>query len=646
MKRLLLAGICTLTCIQILRAQKVTRLQSGEKGMQPLLIEFSPTDAPSYRKGTVLFINSDNFKSSTSSSALLLQSDKDELGFEHYRYQQSINGIPVENAFYMLHVKAGKILAENGRWLKDIPQNIARTALLKETAALKNALNKINGIVYKWQDAKEEALLKATTGDSTASFYPKGKLVYYASDEEPLVLHLAYKFDIYAQEPLSRQLVYVDAQTGGILGTQELIQPADKEGTATTVYSGKRTIKTSFSNGVYTLNETGRGGGISTLNLQRNTQYASAVNFTDDDNNWNNVNTPKDQYAADAHWGAEMTYDFYFQNFKRNSIDNNGFALKSYVHYSKNYFNAFWDGNVMTYGDGNITNNNKPLTSIDVCGHEITHGLISFTADLNYSKESGALNEGFCDIFGTAIEWYARPTKKDWLIGSDFYTLRSLSKPNAYSQPNTYKGIFWYTGSGDNGGVHINSGVLNYWFYLLTSGGSGRNDKAYEYNVSGIGITKAQAIAYRTLVTYLIPTSVYKDARIFSIKSAEDLFGVGSKEAIQTAKAWDAVGVTATTGYGSKSTSSNETEGIAAQIKMNKLYPNPTQNFLIAEFSDAKASSRTVAIYDLNGVLIFNKYIKTVQGNNRLQINLPSLADGNYVLKVDNVHSGIFSVKH
>lgn len=650
MKKLFLAGFCFFSCFEFLQAQKVTRLQAGEKGFHPSLIEFSPSTAPAFKKGHIVIVDNDNLKSSISSNTILEKSGKDELGVEHYRYQQAVNGIPIENAFYILHVKAGKVLAENGRWIKDIPANLSRGAVIKEAEALKHALRKINATVYIWEDATEEALLKEETSDAAATFYPKGKLVYYAADNELTDLRLTYRFDVYAIEPLSRQYIYVDAQNGTIAGTKELIHTADYNGAATTVYSGKKTIKTTLTNGIYTLQETSRGKGIVTLNMQKTTNYSAAVNFTDKDNDWNNVNVTKDQYATDAHWAAEKTYDFYLQNFNRNSIDNNGFALKSYVHYSKNYFNAFWDGIRMTYGDGNSSYGNKPLTSLDVCGHEITHGLTSFTADLNYSKEPGALSEGFSDIFGTAIEWYARPTKKDWQIGSDFFTLRSMSNPNAYNQPDTYKGIYWYTGTADNGGVHTNSGVLNYWFYLLTNGGSGTNDKAFNFSVAGIGIAKSQAIAYRTLVTYLVPTSVYKDARIYSIKSAEDLYGIGSNEAIQTAKAWDAVGVmeiTTGTGIASTSISSNINAGIAAaEMKGSRVYPNPTQNYLVVEFNDDKSTSRSLAIYDISGKLMFNKYIKTVQGNNRLQINLPSLVDGNYVLKVDNVHSGIFSVKH
>jgi Zn-dependent metalloprotease len=153
------------------------------------------------------------------------------------------------------------------------------------------------------------------------------------------------------------------------------------------------------------------------------------------------------------------------------------------------------------------------------------------------------MNEGFSDIFGTAIEFYARPSNADWLIGGDFYTIRSMSNPNAYSQPDTYKGTYWYTGTSDNGGVHTNSGVLNFWFYLLSAGGSGTNDNGTAYNVTGIGIDKAAAIAFRTNTVYLVSTSKYSDARAYSIQAASDLYGATSAEVTQTTNAWDAVGV-------------------------------------------------------------------------------------------------------
>jgi hypothetical protein len=238
--------------------------------------------------------------------------------------------------------------------------------------------------------------------------------------------------------------------------------------------------------------------------------------------------------------------------FNRNSVDNAGFALNSYVHtnlvafgYGDN-INAFWDGTRMTYGDGGTSGGitYTPLTALDVCGHEITHGVTERTSNLTYSNQSGAMNEGFSDIFGTAIEFYAKGASANWLIGENIgAAFRNMANPNQFSQPDTYLGTYWYTGTADNGGVHTNSGVLNFWFYLLTQGGSGTNDIGSVYSVTGIGIDKAAAIAYRTNTVYLVPSSNYASARTFAIQSATDLYGAGSAEVIATTNAWYAVGV-------------------------------------------------------------------------------------------------------
>jgi Zn-dependent metalloprotease len=421
-------------------------------------------------------------------------------------------------------------------------------SITKENA-LNKAMQNIGAKKYKWELPEEEAFLKREENNSNATFYPKASLVYYSGERDviPSALRLAYKFDVYAQEPVSRQLIFVDAINGKILGKRELIHETNATGTAQTAYSGTQTITSDFTGTNYRLHETGRGTGINTYNLQTSTSYGTAVDFTDADNNWSNVNTAKDEYATDAHWGAEKTYDYYLQKHSRNSIDDSGMALNSYVHYSSAYFNAFWDGSRMTYGDGDAAHGNKPLTSLDVCGHEITHGVTESTSALVYSYESGAMNEAFSDIFGTAIEAFARPTNTDWLIGGDFFTIRNMSNPNAFSHPDTYNGTFWYAGPGDNGGVHYNSGVLNFWFYLLTVGGSGLNDHSFSYNVTGIGMDKAAAIAYRLNTVYLTPTSEYYDARVLGIQAAEDLYGIGSNEAIQTSNAFAAVGLYAAT---------------------------------------------------------------------------------------------------
>jgi subtilisin-like proprotein convertase family protein len=181
----------------------------------------------------------------------------------------------------------------------------------------------------------------------------------------------------------------------------------------------------------------------------------------------------------------------------------------------------------------------------------MTHGVTEFSANLVYSYESGAMNEGFSDIFGTVVEFYASPGTANWTIGEDIGSaFRSMSNPNVYGQPDTYLGTSWYTGTGDNGGVHYNSGVLNYWFYLLTMGGSGTNDNNNAFNVSGIGMTKAAAIAYRTLNTYLTPNSQYANARTLSILAATDLYGACSAEVTAVTNAWHAVGIGSASGAG------------------------------------------------------------------------------------------------
>lgn len=526
--------------------QVVLKSEKGKDGMYPTYVEFEQGNEPVYSPGKVLVTNERQFR--TINNAILLNLIKDVKGTEHPRYQQVYNNIPVEGAIYLMHVSNGKVKSENGKWIETFPGRLAATPLVSKEAAIKAAILDFGAQTYKWQLAEEEQFIKNETGDRSATFLPKPELVYYSGEEDiiPENLRLAYKLDVYAAEPVGRRIYFVDAATGSVLGKRDLIHTANVAGSAVTGYSGTQTITTDSYSGTYRLRETGRGNGIQTFNLKKGTNYNSAVDFTDADNIWKNANSNLDQYATDAHWGAEKTYDYFKNKFARNSIDNKGFAIKSYVHYSRNYFNAFWDGSRMTYGDGDASDNYKPLTALDVCGHEIAHGLTTFSANLNYSNESGAMNEGFSDIFGTAIEFFARPENADWLIGKDFKTIRSMSNPNAYSQPDTYKGTYWYAGTGDNGGVHTNSGVLNYWFYLLTNGGSGTNDKGFVFNVTGIGIDKAAAIAYKTLTQYLIPTSKYGDARRLSIQSATDLFGVGSIQVTETINAWNAVGVAET----------------------------------------------------------------------------------------------------
>ncbi|MBC5991735.1 M4 family metallopeptidase [Pontibacter cellulosilyticus] len=479
------------------------------------------------------------------------KSEKDDVGYTHQRYEQFYKGIKVEHAAYLVHSKNGVVQSINGDFRK--VSDVSTKPALSEKAALSSALIYINAEKYMWQVPAQEQWAKQLKNDPKATFYPKGELVLIkdglATTKENDGKHvLAYKFDIYAHKPVSRDYVYVNAQTGEVVFKDAIIKHATATGTAATRYSGSRSITTDSYNGSYRLRELTRGNGIETYNCKTGTSYSAAVDFTDNDNSWTSGehnNTAKDNAALDAHWAAQMTYDYFKNKHSRNSYDNAGAKIKSYVHYDSNYENAFWNGSVMTYGDG--ATRFDALTSLDVGAHEIGHAVCSNSANLVYQNESGAMNEGFSDIWGAAVEYYAAPEKSIWLIGEDIDkqrpSLRSMSDPNAEGQPDTYKGDMWYSGTGDNGGVHYNSGVLNHWFYILSVGKSGTNDIGNSYSVTGIGIDAAARIAYRTETVYLTSSSVYADARTYSIQSAIDLYGAGSAQVIQTTNAWHAVGI-------------------------------------------------------------------------------------------------------
>jgi len=475
----------------------------------------------------------------------LIKEERDELGFEHLRFQQIYKGIPVLGGIIIAHFKNNKLHSFNGESFK-IDETSSQN-LISEKTCLSKALSTVGAITYKWQMKEEEELIKVMKSDKNASWFPDGELMYCPQnlDFDKSKFTLTYKFTIHANEPLSGENIYVSAANMDIIARENLLHTTDVPGVAVTKYSGTKNIKTdSVASFKYRLIENSRGNGIYTLNLKTGTNYGAAVDFLDSNNYWNNVNSAKDEIATDAHWGAEVTYDYYKNIHNRKSYNNNNVRIYSYVHYSTNYDNAFWNGVCMTYGDGSTF---KPLTSIDVCGHEITHAVTSNSANLVYSYESGQLNESFSDVFGNTIERYGRPTQYNWKIGEDITTgasgLRDMKNPKSKNHPRCYKSTNWYFGTGDNGGVHINSGVQNWWYYLITEGGAGTNDVSNVYKVDSLGITKAEQIAYRNLTVYLTPSSNYADARFYSIRATVDLFGNCGKEVIAVTNAWYACNV-------------------------------------------------------------------------------------------------------
>lgn len=520
------------------RIEGAAKIWLKEGAQYPSYVQFAPgNEIP---EGTFVEWFSRQFSLESGTGLTLISEETDYRGDVHKRMAYTLGGVPVFEAVLVLHVRQGMVYSFNG--VIPAKVSVANVVALGENAALQFALQHIGATRYKWQMPEEEALLKSQSGDPEATYYPTGiRMIYKIIGEGSF--RQVWVFNIYADKPLYRAEVFVDASTGEVLYEHNQIHETDVTGTAVTKYSGTRPMTDDSTGTTYRLRETGRGNGIETYNMQKGTTYGSAVDFTDADNYWNNINTNLDEVATDAHWGSESTYDYFWLKHNRNSINNQGFKLLSYVHYDNNYANAFWDGQRMTYGDGNGSSMG-PLTALDITAHEITHGLTSFTADLTYQDESGALSEGYSDIFGCAVEWFAKPTMANWLMGENIgSTIRSISNPKSKGLPNCYQGTYWYTGTGDNGGVHTNCGPLAYWFYLLSVGGSGTNDKGNSFNVTAISTDSAAAIAFRTLTVYLTSNSTYADARYYSIQSAIDLFGPCSQKVASTTNAFYAIGV-------------------------------------------------------------------------------------------------------
>lgn len=468
---------------------------------------------------------------------VLKRTETDQIGFTHYRFYQTWNNIPVENTMYIVHTKNGVLTGMSGSIVIDFDKQMEQRSLntLTEKKAIDLAIKHVAAQKYAWQDADMQTGLKNQTGDMNATYAPTASLVWYSPGDEinPRQLRLCYKVDVYALQPLSRKYYFIDVQTKKIIGTKDELYYSDATGTAATAYSGSQTIHSDFTGSSYRLRDLTKGNGIITLT-------SAGADYTSTTANWSL--TGAGQYALDAHYGVSQTYAFYLANFGRNSVDNAGYALTSYVNESATTDNAYWDGTSMHFG--NRSSNGAGITAIDVDGHELTHGVTQYTSNLNYSNQSGAMNESMSDIFGKSVQFWSKPSDVNWKLSNDMgWLIRDMGNPNAYSQPDTYLGTYWYSGTSDNGGVHTNSGVGNYMFYLLVTGGSGTNDIGNTFTVSGLGLTKADAILYRSETVYLTPTSNYSNWRTACISAATDIYGAGSNEVNQVMNSWYAVGI-------------------------------------------------------------------------------------------------------
>ncbi|MEU4394807.1 M4 family metallopeptidase [Kribbella sp. NPDC023855] len=449
---------------------------------------------------------------------------KDADGTEHVRYDRTFNGLKVIGGDLIVERKSNAI--------KKVVYN--RGAKAVGVASTKPSLSQAAALAK----GSKSANFKATSN--------KGTLVVFVGTAKPVLAYEVVTSGVKADQTPSVLHSIIDAKTGAVLEQDDEI----KTGTGNSMYSGQVSIGTS---GSYTMSDPSRGGNYTT-DLNGATS-GNGTTFTDPDDTWGSGTTANRQTAGvDAHYGAQLTWDYYKNVHGRNGIFNNGQGARSRVHYGNAYVNAFWDGTQMTYGDG--SGNARPLTSIDVAGHEMSHGVTEATANLNYSGDAGGLNESTSDIFGTAVEFAANNTSDpgDYLIGEKI-NINGNGTPLRYMDKPSKDGRSVDCWSTSTGGMdpHYSSGPLNHWFYLASEGTGSKVIGGVTHSstacngatITPVGRDVAAKVWYRTLSTKLTSGSNYKAAREGAINSAKELYGADSAQCKGIQAAFDGISVPA-----------------------------------------------------------------------------------------------------
>jgi len=455
--------------------------------------------------------------------------NKDELGYEHYRYQQYQNGIKVRGGEWNIQLKDGAALKARGRIYPTATIDVS--GLLSEKSAIEKAQNYIYTQVKNYVAPQEGSPFDRHTYanlevDFEIGTELKGQLVYVV-EVRPTNLHHYH--------------VWIDAKTGGVLKVTDELCSVDGPKTATSrdLNNENRTVNSYQVGSTYYMIDASKSmwtnnqpsgfpdnpsGAIWTIDAG-NTAAQSFNHVTSSNNAWSN------RSSVSAHANAGLAFDYFKATHNRNSINGSGGSIISVVNVSdddgSSLDNAYWNGQAMFYGNGATAF--TPLAgALDVAGHELSHGVVSNTANLEYQGQSGAINESMADVFGAMID------RDDWKMGEDIVkpgvfpggALRDLQNPHNGGNSLGDRGYQpeemseYYTGTQDNGGVHINSGIVNRAFYLTA-------------NV--ISKEKAEKIWYRALTQYLTARSQFLDLRYACVDAANDLYGDTEVNAVKSA---------------------------------------------------------------------------------------------------------------
>jgi Zn-dependent metalloprotease len=508
----------------------------------------------------------------------LLNSETDELAQTHSKFQQYFNGIKVYGGEIVVHSHKNQIELLNGRYFPS-PQ----LSNLSPTLDNKKAIDLVKTDL---QALKEEFELQSNFKKLFNRQSPQSELVIYHAknhpEQEKLVWHITIRPSL-----MTRWEYFVDAHSGEIinkynhtcnlyhhLDCQEAHYQAFADGPRTAnaldLNNVNRTINTYQVGSQFVLFDASRPmfqgtfddpeGAIVTLDFknQPNNKDNPSIEYIISNNNaWNNSR------GVSAHYNAGKAYEYFKNVHNRNSINGQGGNIVSLINVAdgdgSGLDNAFWNGQAIFYGSGNTAF--KPLAgSLDVAGHEMTHGVITNSANLEYQGQSGAINESMADVFGVMMD------KEDWKIGEDITktsfipsgALRDMENPNNGGTNLNSPGFQpknmsqYYNGSEDNGGVHINSGIPNNAFFLFATATTRE---------------KAEKIYYRALTVYLTKSSQFIDLRLAVIQAASDLHGANSPEVTAARNAFNTVGIA---------------DGTGGQGGDDDLELNPGQDFILS----------------------------------------------------------------
>ncbi|MFD0308387.1 M4 family metallopeptidase [Streptomyces sp. NPDC127119] len=469
-------------------------------------------------------------------------------GTQHVRYDRTYRQLPVLGGDFVVHLTSAGDYRSSER---ATTRPLSLTSVEPSVSAPKAA-----GLATA-------ALRLANVGETLRGLVAKPQLVVDALHGKP---RLAWRTEATGKDSLGNpmaRVVLTDAVTGQQIDAWDSIETAAGDGRS--LYAGTVPLQTTKSGSTYQLTDPTRGNTY-TGDTQNKTdscililcyKRAAAPVLTDADNHWGTgANSNRASAAVDAQYGTDTTWDYYKKTHGRSGIAGDGKGSYNRVHYGSAYNNAFWDDGCfcMTYGDGDGTTFG-PLVSLDVSGHEMSHGVTSKTAALTYSGEPGGLNEATSDVFGTLVEFYAaNPSDPgDWRIGEKVVksgfgrsALRYMDQPSKDGN----SADCWTSSVGDLD-VHYSSGVANHFAYLLAEGSGPKTVGGVAHNgttcdgtkVTGIGRARLGAIWYRALTVYMTSSTKYAGARTATLNAAKDLYGAGSTEYAAVGAAWSAVSV-------------------------------------------------------------------------------------------------------